>query len=78
LGVGNASASYKSTKLIYNVSWGNISLAKSQLDYEFGKDDVRISARLQARGSLPFFGDLKAVQLLNWFTRTLAGFQKHY
>ena len=37
--VGDVSASYKPTTLVYNVSWGNISLAKSQLDYEFGEDD---------------------------------------
>jgi len=31
--VGDVSASYKPTTLVYNVSWGNISLAKSQLHY---------------------------------------------
>ena len=39
--VGDVSASYKPITLVYNVSWGNISLAKSQLDYEFGKDDAK-------------------------------------
>ena len=63
--VGDVSASYKPTTLVYNVSWGNISLAKSQLDYEFGEDDARISAHVASKGLSPFFEDSEAVQLLN-------------
>ena len=53
--VGDVSASYKPTTLVYNVSWSNISLAKSQLDYEFGKDDARISAHVASKGVIAFF-----------------------
>ena len=58
--VGDVSASYKPTTLLYNVSWGNISLAKSQLYYEFGKDDVRISASVVSKGIIAFFGGFKS------------------
>ena len=58
--VGDVSASYKPTTLIYNVSWGNISLAKSQLDYEFGKDDARISASVASKGIVAFFRGFKS------------------
>ena len=58
--VGDVSASYKPTTLVYNVSWGNISLAKSQLDYEFGKDDVRISASVASEGIIAFFRGFKS------------------
>ena len=62
--VDDVSASYKPTTL-YNVSWGNISLAKSQLDYEFGKDDARISAHVASKGLSPFSRIQKPIQLLN-------------
>ena len=58
--VGDVSASYKPTTLVYNVSWGNISLAKSQLDYEFGKDDARISAHVASKGVIAFFRSFKS------------------
>ncbi len=58
--VGDVSASYKPTTLVYNVSWGNILLAKSQLDYEFGKDDVRISASVASKGIITFFRGFKS------------------
>ena len=58
--VGDVSASYKPTTLVYNVSWGNISLAKSQLDYEFDKDDVRISASVASKGIIAFFRGFKS------------------
>ena len=57
---GDVSASYKPTTLIYNVSWGNISLAKSQLDYEFSKDDARISASVASKGIIAFFRGFKS------------------
>ena len=58
--VSAVSASYKPTTLFYDVSWGNISLAKSQLDYEFGKDDVRISASVASKGIIAFFRGFKS------------------
>ena len=58
--VGDVSASYRPTTLVYNVSWGNISLAKSQLDYEFGKDDVRITASVASKGIIAFFRGFKS------------------
>ena len=58
--VGDVSASYKPTTLVYNVSWGNISLAKSQLHYEFGKDDARISANVASKGVIAFFRGFKS------------------
>ena len=48
-------ASYQSTTLVYTVSWGNILLAKSQLDYQFGDDDARISASVDSDGFIAFF-----------------------
>ena len=50
-----AAASYQSTRLVYTVYWGNILLAKSQLDYQFGKDDVRISSSVDSDGFIAFF-----------------------
>ena len=50
-----AAASYQSTRLIYTVSWGNILLAKSQLDYQFGDDDARILASVDSDGFIAFF-----------------------
>ena len=58
--VGDVSASYKPTTLIYNVSWGNISLAKSQLNYEFGKDAAHISASVASKGIITFFQSFKS------------------
>ena len=76
--VGDASASYKPTTLIYNISWGNISLAKSQLDYEFGKDNARISASVASKGFVAFFRGFKSrsiVKLVHkdtgWAPKTL-------
>jgi hypothetical protein len=50
-----AAASYQSTRLVYTVSWGNILLAKSQLDYQFGDDDARISVSVDSDGFIAFF-----------------------
>ena len=58
--VGDVSASYTPTTLVYHVSWGNIPLAKSQLDYEFGKDDVRITASVASKGIIAFFRGFKS------------------
>ena len=76
--VGDVSASYKSTTLIYNVSWGNISLATSQLDYEFGKDDARISAHVVSKGIIAFFRGFKSRSIaelvhkdIGWAPKTL-------
>jgi hypothetical protein len=61
-----AAASYQSTKLVYTVSWGNILLAKSQLDYQFGKNDARISASVDSDGLSPFSVVFKAAPKLIW------------
>ena len=50
-----AAGSYQSTRLVYTVSWGNILLAKSQLDYQFGDDDARILASVDSDGFIAFF-----------------------
>ena len=55
-----AAASYQSTKLVYTVSWGNILLAKSQLDYQFGDDDARISASVDSDGFIAFFSSFQS------------------
>ena len=55
-----AAASYQSTKLVYTVSWGNILLAKSQLDYQFGKNDARISASVDSDGFIAFFSGFQS------------------
>ena len=55
-----AAASYQSTKLVYTVSWGNILLAKSQLDYQFGRDDARISASVDSDGFIAFFSGFQS------------------
>jgi hypothetical protein len=55
-----SAASYQSTKLVYTVSWGNITLAKSQLDYRFGKDDARISASVDSDGFIAFFSSFQS------------------
>ena len=58
--VSAAAASYQSTRLVYTVSWGNILLAKSQLDYQFGKDDARISANVESDGFIAFFSGFQS------------------
>ena len=55
-----APASYQSTRLVYTVSWGNILLAKSQLDYQFGDDDARISASVDSDGFIAFFSSFQS------------------
>ena len=55
-----AAASYQSTKLVYTVSWGNILLAKSQLDYQFGKDNARILASVDSDGFIAFFSSFQS------------------
>ena len=55
-----AAASYKSTKLVYTVSWGNILLAKSKLDYEFGTGDARILASVNSDGFAAFFNGFQS------------------
>ncbi len=55
-----AAASYQSTTLVYTVSWGNILLAKSQLDYKFGEDDARISASVGSDGLIAFFSGFQS------------------
>ena len=55
-----AAASYQSTKLVYTVSWGNILLAKSQLDYQFGKDNVRILTSVDSNGFIAFFSSFQS------------------
>ena len=55
-----AAASYQSTRLVYTVSWGNILLAKSQLDYQFGDDDARISASVDSDGFITFFSSFQS------------------
>ena len=55
-----AAASYQSTRLVYTVSWGNILLAKSQLDYQFGDDDARISASVDSDGFIAFFSSFQS------------------
>ena len=55
-----ASASYQSTRLVYTVSWGNILLAKSHLDYQFGEDDARISASVDSDGFIAFFSSFQS------------------
>ena len=55
-----AAASYQSTRLVYTVSWGNILLAKSQLDYQFDGDDVRISASVDSDGFIAFFSSFQS------------------
>ena len=55
-----AVASYQSTRLVYTVSWGNILLAKSQLDYQFGDDDARISASVDSDGFIAFFSSFQS------------------
>ena len=73
-----AAASYQSTKLVYTVSWGNILLAKSQLDYQFGKDNARILASVDSDGFIAIFSSFqsraKADLVLNdagWTPKTL-------
>ena len=58
--VSAAAASYQSTRLVYTVSWGNILLAKSQLDYQFGKDDACISANVESDGFIAFFSGFQS------------------
>ena len=55
-----AAASYQSTRLVYTVSWGNIPLAKSQLDYRFGDDDARILASVDSDGFIAFFSGFQS------------------
>lgn len=55
-----AEASYQSTSLFYTVSWGNVTLAKSQLDYQFGEDDASISASVDSDGLLAFFSGFQS------------------
>ena len=55
-----AAASYQSTKLVYTVSWGNILLAKSQLDYQFGKDNARILASVDSDGFIAIFSSFQS------------------
>ena len=55
-----AAASYQSTRLVYTVSWGNILLAKSQLDYQFGDDDARIFASVDSDGFIAFFSGFQS------------------
>ena len=55
-----AAASYQSTRLVYTVSWGNILLAKSQLDYQFGDDDARILASVDSDGFIAFFSGFQS------------------
>ena len=55
-----AAASYQSTRLVYTVSWGNILLAKSQLDYQFGDDDARILASVDSDGFIAFFSGIQS------------------
>ena len=55
-----AVAFYQSTRLVYTVSWGNILLAKSQLDYQFGEDDARISASVDSDGFIAFFSGFQS------------------
>ena len=55
-----AVASYQSTRLVYTVSWGNILLAKSQLDYQFGEDDARILASVDSDGFIAFFSSFQS------------------
>ena len=53
-------ASYQSTRLVYTVSWGNILLAKSQLDYQFGDDDARILASVDSDGFIALFSSFQS------------------
>ena len=53
-------ASYQSTTLVYTVSWGNILLAKSQLDYQFGEDNARISASVDSDGFIALFSGFQS------------------
>ena len=55
-----AAASYQSTRLVYTVSWGNILLAKSHLDYQFGEDDARLLARVDSDGFIAFFSGFQS------------------
>ena len=55
-----AAASYQSTKLVYTVSWGNILLAKSQLDYQFGKDNASILASVDSDGFIAIFSSFQS------------------
>ena len=55
-----AAASHQSTTLVYTVSWGNIPLAKSQLDYQFGKDDAHILASVDSDGFIAFFSGFQS------------------
>ena len=55
-----AAASYQSTRFVYTVSWGNILLAKIQLDYQFGDDAARISASVDSDGFIAFFSSFQS------------------
>ena len=55
-----AAASYQSTRLVYTVSWGNILLAKSQLDYHFREDDARILASVDSDGFIALFSGFQS------------------
>jgi hypothetical protein len=58
--VAAAAAPYQSTTLVYDVSWGNILLAKSKLDYRFGPDRARISASAGSRGLAVIFSEFES------------------
>ena len=58
--VAAAAAPYQSTTLVYDVSWGNILLAKSELDYRFGPDRARISASAGSRGLAVIFSEFES------------------
>jgi hypothetical protein len=69
---------YQSTTLVYDVSWGNILLAKSKLDYRFGPDKARILASAGSRGLAVIFSEFKSnaeAELVlaggNWQPKTL-------
>ncbi|MBL6774812.1 MAG: DUF3108 domain-containing protein [Candidatus Puniceispirillum sp.] len=73
-----AAAPYQSTTLVYDVSWGNILLAKSKLDYRFGPDKARILASVGSTGLAVIFSEFKSnaeAELVlaggNWQPKTL-------
>ena len=53
-------ASNLSRTLGYNVSWGNVSLAKGQLDYEFFDGNAKITASAGSGGLVAFFRKFKS------------------
>ena len=76
---GAAAASYQSTALVYDVSWGNILLAKSKLDYKFGAKDAHISASVGSEGIALLFSKFQSraeaelvLQDTGWVPKTLS------